>query len=43
MNLIKEDITTLDLDCIVNATNEDLMPGGGVCGLIHQAAGKSSL
>ena len=43
MNLIKEDIKTLDLDCIVNAANEDLMPGGGVCGVIHQAAGKKLL
>ena len=40
MDLIKGDITTLDLDCIVNAANENLMPGGGVCGVIHQAAGK---
>ena len=40
MELIKGDITTLDLDCIVNAANEDLIPGDGVCGAIHQAAGK---
>jgi len=38
MDLIKGDITTVDLDFIVNAANKDLMPGG-VCGAIHQAAG----
>ena len=40
MDLIKGNITTLDVDCIVNAANEDLMPGGGVCGAIHEASGK---
>ena len=40
MNLVKGDITKSDVDCIVSAANEDLMPGGGVCGAIHQAAGK---
>jgi len=43
LKVVSKDITTMEVDAIVNAANTALQMGGGVCGAVFSAAGASEM
>ena len=43
IRILKKGITEMKVDAIVNAANERLQAGGGVCGAIFSGAGRDAL